>query len=77
MHLILSGSQIHMGEDLIYQLAFIIGLHQAYSWTSHCYLELNWNLIDYPLLQDSKGIIVMCMIISSLTSMRLVHIVHA
>jgi len=77
VHLIISGSQIHMGEDLIYQLAFIIGLHQAYSWTSHCYLELNWNLIDCPLLQDSKGIIVMCMIISSLTSTWLVHIVHA
>ena len=32
--------------------------------------------IDYPLLQDSKGIIEMCMIISSLTSMQSVHIVH-
>jgi hypothetical protein len=32
---------------------------------------------DYPLLHDSKGIIVMCMIISSLTSMQLVHIEHA
>jgi hypothetical protein len=32
---------------------------------------------DYPLLYDSKGIIVMCMIISSLTSMQLVHIEHA
>ena len=38
---------------------------------------MTWNLCDYPLLQQSKGIIVMCMIISSLTSMRLVHIVHA
>jgi hypothetical protein len=28
---------------------------------------MNWNLCDYPLLQDNKGIIVMCMIISSLT----------
>ena len=38
---------------------------------------MTWNLCDYPLLQQSKGIIVMCMIISSLTSMLLVHIVHA
>jgi len=66
-----------MGEDLIYQLAFIIGLHQAYNWTSHCIGEMTWNLCGYPLLQDSKGIIVMCMTISSLASMRLVHIVHA
>ena len=77
VHLIINGSQIYMVEDLIYQLAFIICLHQAYNWTSHCYLELNWNLIDYPLLQHSKGIIVMCMIISSLTNIWLVHIVHA
>ena len=48
----------------------IIGLHIAIG-------VMNWNLCDYPLLQHSKGIIVMCMIISSLTSMRLVHIVHA
>ena len=38
---------------------------------------MTWNLCDYPLLQQSKGIIVMCMIISFLTSMLLVHIVHA
>jgi len=77
VHLIISGSQIHMGEHLIHQLAFIIYLHQAYNWTSHCYLELNWNVIDYPLLQNSQGIIVLCMIISSLTSMQLVRLVHA
>jgi hypothetical protein len=50
--------------------SLLIGLHIAIG-------EMNWNLCDYPLLQHSKGIIVMCMIISSLTSMRLVHIVHA
>jgi len=30
VHLIVSGSQIHVGEDLIYQLVSMIGLHQAY-----------------------------------------------
>jgi len=30
VHLIISGSQIHVGEDLIYQLVSMIGLHQAY-----------------------------------------------
>ena len=34
----------------------INGLHIAIG-------ETNWNLCDYPLLQNSKGIIVMCMII--------------
>ena len=38
----------------------IIGLHIAIG-------VINWNLCDYPLLQHNKGIIVMCMIISSLT----------
>ena len=67
-----------MGEDLIYQLVSMIGLHQAYQldFTSLFGAQI-WNLIDYPLLQHSKGIILMCMIISSLTSMWLVHIVHA
>ena len=66
----------HMGEEwnsTWYLLVFtklILGLHIAIG-------VMNWNLCDYPLLQHSKGIIVMCMIISSLTSMRLVHIVHA
>ena len=65
----------HMGEEwnsTWYLLVFtklIIGLHIAIG-------VMNWNLCDYPLLQHSKGIIVICMIISSLTSMRLVHIVH-
>jgi hypothetical protein len=54
-----------------------IGLHQAYNSTSHCFCEALLETNDYPLLQDSKGIIVMCMVISSLTSIRLVHIVYA
>ena len=36
--------------------SYEIGLHIAIG-------ETNWNLCDYPLLQHSKGIIVMCMII--------------
>ena len=48
----------------------IIGLYIAIE-------VINWNLCYYPLLQDSKGIIVKYMIISYLTSMRLVHIVYA
>ena len=66
----------HMGEEwnskwyLLVFTKLIIGLHIAIG-------VMNWNLRDYPLLQHSKGIIVMCMIISSLTSMRLIHIVHA
>ena len=66
----------HMGEEwnskwyLLVFIKLIIGLHIAIG-------VMNWNLCDYPLLQHSKGIIVICMIISSLTSMRLVHIVHA
>ena len=74
VHLILSGSQFIWVKNGLYLwwLVFtklIIGLHIAIG-------VMNWNLCDYPLLQDSKGIIVICMIISSLTSMRLVHIVH-
>jgi hypothetical protein len=57
-------------------LSMIIGLHQALNWTSHCYWSNELESNDYPLLQHSKGIIVMCMIISSLTSMLLVNIVH-
>ena len=53
-----------------------IGLHHAINWTSCRYCGAQLELNDYPLLHDSKGIIVMCMIISSLTSMRVVHIVH-
>ena len=49
--------------------SYSIGLHIAIG-------ELNQKNLDYPLLQQSKGIIVMCMIISSPTSMWLVHIVH-
>ena len=64
-----------MGEE--WTLSMMIGLHQAYNWTSHCYYEASLETNDYPLLQHSKGIIVMCMIISSLIGMRLVHIVHA
>ena len=64
-----------MGEEWI--LLLMIGLHQAYNWTSHCYCGALLETNDYPLLQDSKGKIVICMIISSLISMRLVHIVHA
>ena len=66
----------YMGEEwnsTWYLLVFtklIIGLHIDIE-------VMNWNLCDYPLLQHSKDIIVICMIISSLTSMRLVHIVHA
>ena len=55
----------------------MIGLHQAYRWTSYCYCGALLETNDYPPLQDSKGIIVMCMIILSLTSMRLVHIERA
>ena len=64
-----------MGEE--WTLSMMIGLHQAYNWTSHCYCGGSLKSNEYPLLQDSKGIIVMCMIILYLTSMRLVHIVHA
>ena len=59
----------HMGEEwnskwcLLVFTKLIIGLHIAIG-------VMNWNLYDYSLLQHSKGIIVMCMIISSLTSMR-------
>ena len=65
----------HIGEEwnskwyLLVFTKLIIGLHIAIG-------VINWNLCDYPLLQHSKGIIVMCMNISSHTSMRLVHIVH-
>ena len=64
-----------MGEELT--ISMMIGPHQAYNRTSHCYCGGSLESNDYPLLQDSKGIIVMCMIISSLTRMRLVHIIHA
>ena len=47
--------------------SYSIGLHIAIG-------ELNQKILDYPLLQHSKGIIVMCMIISCPTSMWLVHI---
>ena len=66
----------HMGEEWNSKLCLLVftklitGLYIAIA-------VMNWNLCDYPLLQHSKGIIVMCMIISSLTSMRLEHIVHA
>ena len=66
----------HMGEEwnsTWYLLVFtklIMRLHIAIG-------VMNWNLCDYSLLQHSKGIIVMCMIILSLTSMQLVQIVHA
>ena len=71
----ISGSQFIWVKNGLYLwwLVFtklIIWLHIAIG-------VINWNLCDHPLLQDSKGIIVMCMIISSLTSMRLVHIDHA
>ena len=49
--------------------SYSIGLHIVVG-------ELYWKIFDYSLLQHSKGIIVMCMIISSPTSMWLVHIVH-
>ena len=64
-----------MGEE--WTLFMMIGLHQAIIGLHIAIGEMYWNLYDYPLLQHSKGIIVMCMIISSLTSMRLVYIVHA
>ena len=51
----------HIDEEWISLL--MIGLHQAYNWTSHCYCGAKLGSHDYPLLQDSKGIIVMCMII--------------
>ena len=71
----ISGSQFIWGKTGLYLwwLVFtklIIRLHIAIE-------EMNWSLYDYHLLQHSKCIIVMCMIISSHTSMRLVHIVHA
>ena len=65
----------HMSEEwnsqwyLLVFTKLIIGLHIAIE-------VINWNLYDYSLLQYSKCIIVICMIISSLTSMRLVHIVY-
>ena len=65
----------HMGEEwnskwyLLVFTELIIGLHITIG-------VMNWNLYDYPLLKHSKCIIVMCMIILSLTSMWLVHIVH-
>ena len=52
----------HMGEEwnskryLLVFTKLIIGLHIAIG-------GMKWNLCDYPLLQHSKGIIVMCMII--------------
>jgi hypothetical protein len=49
--------------------SYSIGLHIAIG-------ELNRKILDYPLLQHSKGTIVMCMIISSPTSMWLVHTVY-
>jgi hypothetical protein len=63
-----------MGEEWI--SLSMISIHQAYNWTSHCNCGALLETNDYPLLQDSKGIIAMCMIISSLTSMWLVHIIH-
>jgi hypothetical protein len=36
----------------------MIGLHQAYNWTSHFAIGAQLESNDYPLLQDSKGIIV-------------------
>ena len=64
-----------MGKEWISLL--MIGLHQTIIGLHIAIGVMNWSLCDYPLLQHSKGIIVMCMSISSLTSMRLVHIVHA
>jgi hypothetical protein len=74
VHLIISGSHVIWLKNgiqilMIVFTKLIIGLYIAIG-------VINWNLCDYPLLQHSKGIIVMCMIISSLTSIRLVHIVH-
>jgi hypothetical protein len=75
VHLIISCSHYIWVKNVFHYwwLVFtklIIGLHIAIG-------ETNWNICDYPLLQYSKGIIVICMIISSLTSMQLRHIVHA
>ena len=50
-----------MGEE--WDSNIDIGLHQAYNWTSHCYYGAYLESNDYPLLQHSKGIIVMYMII--------------
>ena len=55
----------------------MIGLHQAIIGLHITIEEMYWNLYDYHRLQHNKGIIIMCMIISSLTNMWLVHIVHA
>ena len=38
----------HMGEEWISLL--MIGLHQAYSWTSHCYCGALLETNDYLLL---------------------------
>ena len=75
VHLIISGIHFIWVKNGI-QMVFI-GLHQSLKLDFTLLIGvMTWNLYDYPLLQQSKGIIVMCMIISSLTSMRLVHIVH-
>jgi hypothetical protein len=55
----------------------MIGLHQAIIGLHIAIGVMNWNLCDHPLLQHSKGIFIMYMVISFLTSMWLVHIVHA
>ena len=75
VHLIISGihviwvkNEIQIGINWS-SPSLYIGLHIAIG-------VINWNLYDNPLLQHSKGIIVMCMIISSLTSIWLVHIVR-
>jgi hypothetical protein len=52
-------------NDNWYSPSYSIGLHIAIR-------ELNQKILDYPPLQHSKGIIVMCMIISSPTNMWLV-----
>ena len=38
----------HMSEEWI--LSMMIGLHQAYNWTSHCYYGAQLESNDYPLL---------------------------
>ena len=50
-----------MGEEWI--LLFMIGLRQVLIRLHIAIGEMYWNLCDYPLLQHSKGIIIMCMII--------------
>ena len=56
VHLIISGSQIHMGEAWFsYWYSLVFTKLLIWYWTSHYYWSNELESNNYPLLQDSKG----------------------